>query len=52
MKTTLKINNVDCVLLTTIRKARKHCQDVDHCTTVRKARNDCQDVEHCQEDNL
>ena len=39
------------VLLTTIRKARNHCQDVDHCTTIRKGRNDCQDVECCQEDN-
>ena len=42
---------VDCVLLTTIRKIRNHCQDVDHCTTIRKASNDCLDVEHCQEDN-
>ena len=31
----MKIKDVDCVLL----------------TTNRKARNDCQDVEHCQEDN-
>ena len=27
---------VGSVLLTTIRKARNHCQDVDHCTTIRK----------------
>ena len=47
----MKIKFVDCVLLTTIGKARNHCQDVDHCTTFRRARNDCQDVEHCQEDN-
>ena len=47
----MKIKNVDCVLLTTIKKARNHYQDVDHCTTIRKARNDCQDVDHCQEDN-
>ena len=43
----MKIKNVDCVI--TIRKARNHCQDIDHCTTINKARNDCQDVE--QEDN-
>ena len=51
MKITWKLKNVDCALLITIRKARNHCQDVDHCTTIGKARNDCQDVEHCQEDN-
>ena len=36
----MKIKNVDCqcVLLSTIRKARNHCQDVDHCTAIRKAR--------------
>ena len=27
----MKIKNVDRVLLTTIRKAKNHCQDVDHC---------------------
>ena len=43
----MKTKNVDCVS----KKARNHCQDVDHCTTIRKARNDCQDVGHCQEDN-
>ena len=47
----MKIKNVDCVLLTTIIKARNYCQDVDHCTTIRKARNDCQDVERCQDGN-
>ena len=39
------------VLLTTMRKARNNCQDVDHCTTIRNAKNDCQDVEHCQDGN-
>ena len=47
----MKIKNVGYVLLTTIRKARNHCQDVYHCATIRKARNDYQDVDHCQEDN-
>ena len=40
---------MDCVLLTTIRKASNNCQDIDQCTTIRKARIDYQDVE--QEDN-
>ena len=34
----MKIRMWTVVLLTTIRKARNHCQDVDH----------CRDEDHCQ----
>ena len=50
------------VLLTAIRKARNHCQDIDHCRDEDHCKyhfgidhcqtgNRCQDREHCQDGN-
>ena len=58
----MKIRMWTVVLLTTIRKARNHCQDVDHCRDEDHSQyhlridhcqtgNRCQDREHCQNGN-
>ena len=55
-KNNMKIRTWTVVLLTTIRKARNHCQDVNHCQyhvgiDHCQTGNCCQDREHCQNGN-